>query len=605
MATGLGKTWLAAFDVLAVGRELGRPPRVLVIAHRAEILAQAEATLRQAIGPAGVSYVAGASCDLSGQLVIASIQKLSRPDSLAALAAAAPFDYCVIDEVHHAEAPSYRRVLARLSELSRAAPSFTLGLTATPERTDGVDVATLFDDILAAQATIGDGIAEGSLVPFRYRGLKDDVDFEQIPWRNGRFDPAVLEAALENAPRMERLWAEWQAAPAGRTLVFCCSRRHAVFARDWLRKRGVAAAAVFSDAAGPGGPVSDPRMASLAAFHAGTLSALCVVDLFNEGVDIPLVDRVVMLRPTESKIVFLQQLGRGLRAAEGKLRLEVIDFVGNHRVFASRLVHLLSLAPAATAADATGFALLKRYLDGREPALPEGCVLDVELEAKELLARFLPAGRAAVEEAYRGMRAELGRRPTPTELLHAHYLPHTLRAAHGSWFGFCRAEGDLDASEERVVERFGAWLGMLETTSLNKSYKMVVLRVLLDRDALWDGLEIPRLAAACRSFLENHPALRADLEGAAFTRVPGDAALDMENFTAWWLEWPLSRWMDDQAGQRWFTRRGDRFVADFTCPPALRAALESLTGELVDFRLARYSRHRAPSPPRPSRENAA
>jgi len=622
VATGLGKTWLAAFDVIAVGRELGRPPRVLVIAHRAEILAQAEATLRQAIAPASVSYVAGASCDLSGQLVIASIQKLSRPEALAALAAAAPFDYCIVDEVHHAEAPSYRRVLARLSELSRATPSFTLGLTATPERTDGVDVATLFDDILAAQATIGDGIAEGSLVPFRYRGLKDDVDFEQIPWRNGRFDPAVLEAALENAPRMERLWAEWQigdgsgfppsesdATPGAfgnplpspisrRTLVFCCSRRHAVFARDWLQKRGVAAAAVFSDAAGPGGPVSDPRMASLAAFHAGSLSALCVVDLFNEGVDIPLVDRVVMLRPTESKIVFLQQLGRGLRAAEGKLRLEVIDFVGNHRVFASRLVHLLSLAPSATAADATGFALLKRYLDGREPALPEGCVLDVELEAKELLTRFLPAGRAAVEEAYRGMRAELGRRPTPTELLHAHYLPHTLRAAHGSWFGFCRAEGDLDASEERVVERFGAWLGMLETTNLNKSYKMVVLRVLLDHDALWDGLEIPRLAAACRSFLENHPALRADLEGAAFTRVPSDAALDMENFTAWWLEWPLSRWMDDQAGQRWFTRRDDRFVADFTCPPELRAAFESLTGELVDLRLAHYthSRLRAPAP---------
>jgi len=613
VATGLGKTWLAAFDVVAVGRELGRPPRVLVIAHRAEILAQAEATLRQAIAPASVSYVAGSSCDLTGQLVIASIQKLSRPEGLAAIAAAPPFDYCVIDEVHHAEAPSYRRVLAQLQS------SFTLGLTATPERTDGVDVATLFDDILAYQATIGDGIAEGSLVPFRYRGLKDDVDFEQIPWRNGRFDPAVLEAALENAPRMERLWAEWQAAPAGRTLVFCCSRRHAVFARDWLRNRGVAAAAVFSDAAGPGGPVSDPRMASLAAFHAGTLSALCVVDLFNEGVDIPLVDRVVMLRPTESKIVFLQQLGRGLRAAEGKLRLEVIDFVGNHRVFASRLVHLLSLAPAAAAADATGFALLKRYLDGRKPALPEGCVLDVELEAKELLARFLPAGRAAVEEAYRGMRAELGRRPTPTELFHDHYLPHTLRAAHGSWFGFCRAEGDLDASEECVVERFGAWLGMLETTNLNKSYKMVVLRVLLDRDALWDGLEIPRLAAACRSFLDNHPALRADLPekwgqypsaakkwgqypSASEEPVPFSGELSGAPdpaFTKWWLEWPLSRWMDDQAGQRWFTRRDDRFVADFKCPPELLAAFESLTGELVDLRLAHYTHSRLSSPKAP------
>jgi len=270
------------------------------------------------------------------------------------------------------------------------------------------------------------------------------------------------------------------------------------------------------------------------------------------------------------------------------------------------MVCLSSLAPAATAADATGFALLKRYLDGREPALPEGCVLDVELEAKELLTRFLPAGRAAVEEAYRGMRAELGRRPTPTELLRAHYLPHTLRAAHGSWFGFCRAEGDLDASEERVVERFGAWLGMLETTNLNKSYKMVVLRVLLDRDALWDGMDIDSLATACRQFLVSHPALRADLAEIPSHKSPererGDrsshplptpsASADDPAFTAYWLKWPLSRWMDDQAGQRWFTRRGDRFVTDFTCPPELRAAFESLTGELVDLRLAHYSRSR-------------
>ena len=411
VATGLGKTWLAAFDVVAIANSLGRLPRVLVIAHRAEILAQAEATLRSALAAAAqqagwpaphTSWFVGDAGDLSGSLVIASIQKLSRPAGVAALdaatTAAGPFDYCVIDEVHHAEAPSYRRVLARLKS------SFTLGLTATPERTDGVDVATLFDDILAAQATIGDGIAEGSLVPFRYRGLKDDVDFEQIPWRNGRFDVSLLEAALENSSRMDRLWAEWQSVLASRTLVFCCSRRHAVFARDWLVRRGVAAAAVFS------GDGSDPRMASLAAFQEGRLSALCVVDLFNEGIDLPLVDRVVMLRPTESKIVFLQQLGRGLRAATGKTRLEVIDFVGNHRVFASRLVHLLSLVPRAEgAASAAAFAVLKAYLAGGEPELPAGCVLDVEVEAKRLLEQFLPKGRGAVVEAYRALRAELGR----------------------------------------------------------------------------------------------------------------------------------------------------------------------------------------------------
>jgi hypothetical protein len=124
--------------------------------------------------------------------------------------------------------------------------------------------------------------------------------------------------------------------------------------------------------------------------------------------------------------------------------------------------------------------------------------------------------------------------------LHAHYLPHTLRAAHGSGFGFGRAEGDLGASEERVVERFGAWLGMLETTSLNKSYKMVVLRVLLDRDALWDGLEIPRLAAACRSFLERRKRGR-------------------ESFR----RWPLA----DCPGQRWATcRRREKTPGAFFSP---------------------------------------
>ena len=638
VATGLWKTWLSTFDVVAHGKALGRPPRVLVIAHRAEILAQAETTLRQAVRPASVSYVAGASCDLSSQLVIASIQKLCRPESLLALDAAEPFDYCVIDEVHHAEAPSYRRVIARLP---RHARSFTLGLTATPERTDGVDVATLFDDILAYQATIGDGIAEGSLVPFRYRGLKDDVDFEQIPWRNGRFDVSLLEAALENSSRMDRLWAEWQSGdshhlpvdkekgacthfPAGlsqtdrgaenggwhlfparprRTLVFCCSRRHAVFARDWLVRRGVAAAAVFS------GDGSDPRMASLAAFQEGRLSALCVVDLFNEGIDLPLVDRVVMLRPTESKIVFLQQLGRGLRAATGKTRLEVIDFVGNHRVFASRLVHLLSLVPRAEgAASAAAFAVLKAYLAGGEPELPAGCVLDVEVEAKRLLEQFLPKGRGAVVEAYRALRAELGRRPTPTELLHAGYLPLTVSADHGSWFEFCGSEGDLTADEQAAATAAPAplWLKMLQTTSLTKSFKMVVLRVLLDHDAFWDGMEITALATACRQFLVSHPALRADLEGTPGHKSPerdpsssGAASppspmtlADASAFTEYWLGMPLARWMDEQAGRRWFVRRGDRFIADFKITASHRPAFESITGELVDYRLAHYTQSR-------------
>lgn len=608
VATGLGKTWLAAFDLLAISKSLGRCPRVLVIAHRAEILAQAEGTLRQALDhasalhgwpPCRVSWYAGDQSDLSGSLVIASIQKLSRrrspgspaPEGLAALDAA-QFDYCVIDEVHHAEAPSYRRVLARL----RA--SFTLGLTATPDRTDGVDIATLFDDILAAQATIGDGITEGSLVPFRYRGLKDDTDFEQIPWRNGRFDPLILEEKLANSARMERLWVEWLAdAPdppqLSRTLVFCCSRRHALFTRDWLRHRKVAAAALFSESVGVDGPrlVSDPRMASLAQFREGSLEALCVVDLFNEGLDVPQVSRVVMLRPTESKVIFLQQLGRGLRAAEGKTRLSVIDFVGNHKVFASRLMHVLALGKNGQPTS-NPWEDLKDFVAGKPPGLPPGCTVDLDMEAKELLQRLVPSGGNAVVAAYRLMRMELERRPTPAELVHAGYLPLTVSASHDSWLDFCRGEGDLDAAEQTALDQHGPWFRMLQTTSLTKSYKMVVLRVLLDSDAIWDGMEIGDLALACRAFLEGHPLLRADLEGAGFRRDSGKD--EQTAFSNWWFKWPLSRWMDEQAGKKWFALQDKNFAANFGCPLAGRGAFEQLTGELVDCRLAQYARSRLP-----------
>jgi hypothetical protein len=192
------------------------------------------------------------------------------------------------------------------------------------------------------------------------------------------------------------------------------------------------------------------------------------------------------------------------------------------------------------------------------------------------------AGDVAVA-GYRVLRTDLGRRPTPTEVLHAGYKPLVASARHDHWFDFCSSEGDLAADEQAAATRFSGWFTMLQRTQLTKSYKMVVLRVLLDRDAVWDGMGIDDLAAACRRFLESHPALRADLAGTPDTPSA---------FAAYWLKWPLSRWMDEQSGRRWFTRTGDRFVAAFTCPPELRAAFESLTGELVDYRLAHYSQSR-------------
>lgn len=485
VATGMGKTWLAAFDVRQVGQQLLRRPRVLVIAHRSHILAQAESALScvldESFGEGGTSWYIGQRGDLSGALVIASIQKLARPEGLDRLNRE-QFDYAIIDEVHHAHAPTYRRVLAQL----RA--TFILGLTATPERGDGIDVASIFDDNLAYHATIGDGIEEDSLVPFHYVGIRDTVDFEQIPWRNGRFDLPELEQRVLRSERMQRLWQAMQTHPAERTIVFCCSKRHALFARDWLRRQGTTSAAVFS------GDGSDGQIASLEALRTGDLQTLCVVDMFNEGLDIPAVDRVIMLRPTESKVIFLQQLGRGLRAADGKTRLLVIDFVGNHRIFAQRMLHLLSL----TGKDAS-WKDVRRWLKGEPPSLPDGCLLDVDLESRDIIAQFLPKGSSAAVETYRMLRDELGRRPLAAELFVNGILPRTLSQAAGSWFQFVESEGDLSPAEQRTTNEFKAWLLTVESTSLNKSYKMVVLRVLLDHGGLFSPVEIansPRDAVA-------------------------------------------------------------------------------------------------------------
>ena len=205
----------------------------------------------------------------------------------------------------------------------------------------------------------------------------------------------------------------------------------------------------------------------------------------------------------------------------------------------------------------------------------------------DLLASFIqPSGLDLVQQSiFAALRAEARIR-----ILVGDYLPRTLAARFGSWFGFISEQDDLTADERQVFASFESWLSMLEGTSLNKSYKMVVLRVLLDRDALWGGMEIEKLAAACREFLLSHPTLRHDLQPTQ--QFPDPAKAPIEEWAAWWLEWPLSRWMDEQAGRHWFKREGDRFLAAFPCPENLRPGFEAMTAELVDYRLAHYAKSR-------------
>ncbi|WP_272425260.1 DEAD/DEAH box helicase family protein [Polyangium jinanense] len=572
LATGLGKTWLAALDVASWAEEKGERPRVLVLAHREELLIQAAKTFRRLFreNAPRFGWFVGDRSDLRGDIVFASVQKLSRAESLSRLPPDG-FDYVIVDEVHHGTAPTYRRIIDRLH------PRFLLGLTATPERTDGADVAGIFDDHVAYRADLGVGIQRKLLVPFAYLGLKDDTNYDAIPFRSRRFDPETLEQAIDTDARLEAMLRAWKEHPGQRTLVFCCSIRHADHASAFLMKQGIRALAVHS------GSTSAPRESAISHLAGGHIEAICTVDLFNEGIDIPEIDRVVMLRPTESPVVFLQQLGRGLRVAEGKTRLVVLDFIGNHRVFLERVRTLISLGPEPTS--------LRDFLEGKQAArMAPGCSIDLELEAKDLLTKLLPPqGGSPAEQAYRDLREVRGQRPLAGELYRMGYGLKKLRDAHGSFFDFVAAMGDLDDAEKRVLAMAGDFLRELEVTPMSKCYKMVTLEALLEADALRDGLPLFDLAQRSYAIMARSPELLRDLEGV--TDFPDVHDPDMRRFAAYWRINPIAAWTSGP-GKRFFALEGDRFVSRIPCPPGAEEVLTAMVRELVDYRLAMYRTRR-------------
>ncbi len=506
LATGLGKTWLAAFDHQQVAEEIGARPRLLFLAHRKELLIQAEKTFRREVQSHGVrsrtGWFLGDESNLSAELVFASVAKLSRPEHVARLAEQR-FDYVVVDEVHHASAKSYRTILNALEKDPTSSPRFILGLTATPDRADAADILGLFDDHLAYSAGVERGVELKRLVPFDYFGVKDEIDYDNIPWRNRRFDAEILAALAQTEARMSTMWRAWGEHPGTRTLIFCCSIAHANFVRHWLSNVGVRTRAVFS------GEGSDDRDEVLRELESGAIDAVCSVDVFNEGIDVPSIDRVVMLRPTESGVIFLQQLGRGLRASEGKRAVTVIDFVGNHRVFLERLRALLTLGGSES-------PQLRSLIDSDEAIeLPSGCSVELELEAKAVLTSLFKrtTGADEVEAIYRELKLARGERPSAGELERMGYLPSRLRKdqRHLGWFDFVQSEGDLETEQAASLQSHGSFLRDLETTELTKCFKMVTLEALIEANALRDGLLLTELALRSHVILRRSPELFADV----------------------------------------------------------------------------------------------
>lgn len=491
MATGLGKTWLAAFDST-------RPSfgRVLFVAHRDEILTQARDVFR-AIRPNGrFTFFTGTSRDTTGEVVFAGIQSLTR--HLADLAPDA-FDYVIVDEFHHASAPTYRRVIGHFR------PAFLLGLTATPDRSDAADLLALCDDNLVYECGLPAGVDRGLLSPFAYRAIRDVADYTHIPWRSGRFDVEALSRSLETERRADQVLREWRdlGGHERRALGFCCTITHAEFMAAHFRRNGVPAVAVHSGAG------SAPRAESLERLGSGELPIVFTVDLFNEGVDIPSIDAVLMLRPTESPIVFFQQLGRGLRRTDGKARLDVIDLVGNHRSFLLKAKLLAQLGGRAGRTPREAVDLLREGLTD----LPPGCSIVVDTEVVDVMEQLLGAARPVdrLVELVREWVDAHGRRPTALEAATA--LRRSLDVPGGkSWFEFLDDLHLLEDDEQSALTVGRDLFAYVERGNYTKSYKLVTLRCLLERGRLREGMSIGELATYAWWDIQRDPRLANDLD---------------------------------------------------------------------------------------------
>ena len=567
LATGLGKTWLAAFDTQ---QALAR--RILFVAHREEILTQAASTFLRIRPTARVGFYTGQRRDAEVDILCASIQTLGRERHLQQFAAT-HFDYVVIDEFHHAAAPMYRRLLQHFS------PPFLLGLTATPDRSDQSDILALCDDNLVFERNLLPGIEGGFLAPFHYFGILDEsVDYREIPWRNGQFDPEALANKLATRARAKHALREWQTKAQTRTLAFCVSRRHADFMAEQFRTAGITAAAVYAGA-------SLSRGEALQQLADGQLQVIFSVDLFNEGVDLPAIDTVMMLRPTESKILFLQQLGRGLRHAEGKNRLVVLDFIANHKSFLHKPQALAGLHGPLR--ELTQFA---RQLEKNTWPLPEGCFINYDLRFIDFLKSLDNNGLA---DDYTTLRDVLGRRPTLTELYRAGASPTRIRQQYGDWFGMVKAMGDLSNAEQILLDRYRPFLIEVETTRMTASFKMVLLEAFQQLNGWTNDISLPTLAHTSWEWLHRRPPLLTDLPE-NIRQLSGDSS----EWLRYWRKNPVNAWTGgnlDNKNSTFFTVENGIFRNTLGITVEQAEAFSEIVQELIDYRFATYQARQAQS----------
>ncbi|MCD0490051.1 DUF3427 domain-containing protein [Pedobacter sp. MC2016-14] len=425
-ATGTGKTVISAFDYKRF-KDQQPSARLLFVAHKKEILIQAQETFRHVLRDAnfGELWVDGIEPS-KYDYVFASVQTLN--NRLTGLKLSAEFyDFIIIDEVHHIAANTYRPVVKHFN------PKLLLGLTATPERMDGEDILKDFCGVIAAEIRLPEALNRKLLSPFQYFAISDSVDLNGVSWKNGRYESKELTKIYTNDDRRvgeilfncrKYLTDEEDV----RAIGFCVSAEHARYMAEKFVYAGLKADYLTSENA------KQNRDAIRERLKYKDINYLFVVDIFNEGIDIPEIDTVLFLRPTESLTVFLQQLGRGLRLAEGKECLTVLDFVGNSRPeydFENKFRALVGK---------THTSMIKEIEDDF-PHLPLGCSIVLEKKAKEIILKNIKDATAfnrnQILNKIRNYKHSSAAELTLENFINFYHIDLALIYKRGSWSRLC------------------------------------------------------------------------------------------------------------------------------------------------------------------------
>jgi len=474
MATGLGKTYLAGFFAK-------RFNRVLFIAHREEILHQAKQSFQRISIEKTCGIYNGKQKERHADYIFASIFTLSMKQHLEVFDRD-EFDLIIIDEFHHAAAKSYQRVLDYFK------PSFLLGITATPDRHDNKDVYAICDGNVAYRIDFLEAIQRQWLAPFRYYGIYDDTDYSQLTWLGTRYDEQELLQVQLRKEMADKILQAWEKHKQTRTLVFCSSIKQADFLAHYFQQHGYQTVSLHSK------QMEISRKQAIDMLTEGELDAIFTVDLFNEGVDIPSVDTLLFVRPTESLTVFTQQIGRGLRLYPEKDACVIIDLIGNYRNADVKL-SLFDTAP-----NRKGKANI-------HPTVPASC--DIQLDTKVInllqeMARKRQPRKEKLNAHYLEVKQELGRRPTYLELhLKGKSNSVEYKQEFKSYIGFLHWAGELSEREREVFYRYEPWYIEVEKTGMAKSYKMVVLLAMLQRgvSAWYDSITPEQVAPFFHRYL--------------------------------------------------------------------------------------------------------